>query len=717
MRSLSVAAVRSAARRGSKRPLRVVWRRLPPTLRDRIWPHLLRLRGVAPVSTSLSGESTWPILQLPGQDVAFPPIGSSAQRVVQALTPLAPSARPTIVMLGPIDWSFRLQRPQKLAIELANRGYRIVYVNPTALPSKRVGIDVAVVSENVLCTTLRLPAVSPPYDGTLETGITKMYMIAFDQLRRQFGLLDAWVCPMLPFWTELALQVRQQWGWPVWYDRMDHWSGFERVGPAYGAAEQRLLDQADVVSATASSLQPQTRSGVMVPNACDAGFAALRSRSRAKEGQVIGYVGAIAEWFDVDMVVAAAELPGVTVELFGAVSPEADVSRLRTRSNVVFHGEIPHSSVCDAIDQLDVCLLPFKLRPLTLSTDPVKVYEYLARGKPVVASALPELDRFRAEVRIAHNPTDFAGAVKDALVEADDQTLADRRRTAVVAETWRERAGAIDSMLRWARPTISVIILNWNGADMTIASIRTLLSTTGYPNVEVVCVDNGSRPADRALLEAGCSELPQVKLVLNDENLGFAGGMNCGVRAATGELLVLLNNDAMIGPDGLSTVEAALRDPSVGLLGAVTNWTGNEARIDVNPTTFGTFLRACVTARHEHAGSAADVANIAFFCVALRRAVWERIGELDTRFGIGMFEDDDYCRRVNDAGLRVRIARDWFVYHVGEASFSTLRDDGQYERLFAENKAAFDAKWEQPWKPHTAGSLVLSPHPFGPIPR
>ncbi len=696
--------IRLPAKRLMMIPARRFWRVLPMALKHRLWPYVLRAKGIKPsLPTAVSvSESDWLQFAVGAQDVAFPPLGSAPERICAEFSDPCGSS-PNIVMCGPIDWAFRLQRPQKLALELSHLGNRVFYVNPGVTLGAKPGSTVARIGTNLYCVTLHSPTPIPPYDGALTQEQAEVYLESLRSLRERFGILDAWVGVMLPFWTQLAIEMRAQWGFPIWYDRMDHWKGFERVGAAFGAAEDLLLAEADAVTATAALLLNSDRPIGLVPNACDRGFSALPAKPRAP-GRVVGYVGALAEWFDVELVLAAAELPGVRVELYGAVSPEASVERLRRRDNVTFHGEIPHSAVCDAIDSLDVCLLPFDIRPLTQSTDPVKVYEYLARGKAVVASALPELARFANQVSIASTPVDFAHAVAQAL-DAHSAAIVSARIEAVANHTWSDRAEAVLAVLQANTPLVSVVILNWNNAALTAASIRLLLEANSYARIEVVCVDNGSELADVERLRALVSSLAAVRLVENASNLGFAGGMNSGVDASDGEIVVLLNNDCFIGPGGIESFEAHLRNPRVGLVGTVTNWTGNEAKIDLDPSSLGAFLRAAVHERLAHVSEVAAIDNIAFFCVAFRRTLWDEIGPLDTRFGIGMFEDDDYCRRVIAERFDVVIARDTFVYHIGEASFSTLREDGRYERLFEANKAAFESKWGNPWIPHRYAPL------------
>ena len=99
---------------------------------------------------------------------------------------------------------------------------------------------------------------------------------------------------------------------------------------------------------------------------------------------------------------------------------------------------------------------------------------------------------------------------------------------------------------------------------------------------------------------------------------------------------------------------------------------------------------------------------LAFFCVAMPRWVWQRVGPLDERFGTGMFEDDDYNRRVRAAGFDVGLARDSFVHHWQMASFKLLGDD-EYLRIYRENQARYASKW--------SGARAVSQDPLAALER
>ena len=88
------------------------------------------------------------------------------------------------------------------------------------------------------------------------------------------------------------------------------------------------------------------------------------------------------------------------------------------------------------------------------------------------------------------------------------------------------------------------------------------------------------------------------------------------------------------------------------------------------------------------------------FCAAMRRDVVERVGVLDEQFEIGMFEDDDYARRVRAASYRIVCTDDVFVHHFGQGSLGELCVSGEYDRVLEANRRRFEQKWGVAWRPH-----------------
>ena len=146
------------------------------------------------------------------------------------------------------------------------------------------------------------------------------------------------------------------------------------------------------------------------------------------------------------------------------------------------------------------------------------------------------------------------------------------------------------------------------------------------------------------------------------------------------------------------------------MVGPVTNFVGNEAKLQVGYRTWAEMEKFTQAQTWDHEDRVADIHMLAMFCVAMRRDVFDEVGELDEQFGIGMFEDDDYSIRVKRKGYRVVCAADSFVHHFGQAAFGKLIRTGHYDQLFDENRAKYERKWGVKWEPHKHATLNFKEH-------
>ena len=104
-------------------------------------------------------------------------------------------------------------------------------------------------------------------------------------------------------------------------------------------------------------------------------------------------------------------------------------------------------------------------------------------------------------------------------------------------------------------PLVSIITLNYNQAEVTCALLASIQHLT-YPTIEVIVVDNHSAQDPRPLIEQG--DFSHTRIIRNDENLGFAGGNNVGIRQAAGDFLLFLNNDTEVTPDLIERLAGAI---------------------------------------------------------------------------------------------------------------------------------------------------------------
>lgn len=645
-----------------------------------------------------------------GQPVMNAPLPVAAGKV--ALPAITPTAQipgvPDYIFWGVIDWHFRHQRPQQLAQALANAGRRVFYISVNLVDCPDEGFNVEQLDSAGRLFQINLYAKGAPVIYYNPAGVDTTH-----QLRNSIGRMLTWANSRAlvsvvqhAFWYETATVLPNS---KVVYDCMDHHEGFGNVSEEMLAIEKALVLNSDLTITTSSWLDElvgkSTSKRALIRNAGEYGHFANRPDKlfQAPQAQkVIGYYGAIAEWFDVDLLASiAARFPQHLILLIGADTVNAS-AQLSQYKNVVFTGEKPYAELPGYLHAFDVCLLPFKVIPLTLATNPVKVYEYLSAGKPVVSVDLPEMLQFENLVHTAKDHEAFLQAIEQVLTHpCSDQDIIDRQQFAS-NQTWLHRAEQLSHVIENPEingPRISVVVVTYNNLELTKACLSSLDEHTNYNNFEIIVVDNASADGSPDYLREWASKGGNRRLILNDDNLGFAAGNNVGLAVADGDYLVLLNNDTYVTPGWLSTLYRHLeRDPTLGIIGPVTNNIGNEAKIQISYSNMDEMLEASNLYTRANIGKTHKLHTAAFFCVMFSRSIYEQVGPLDEAFGRGFFEDDDYCRRIQQLGRSVACAEDVFIHHHLSASFNKLRSADR-QALFEQNKALYEAKWG-PWVPH-----------------
>lgn len=639
--------------------------------------------------------------------------------ILEKSPPDEPSHRADVICFSIIDWEFRYQRPQQVMSQFASNGHRVFYISTSRFQQSDAvpRVQVSEIKENVYEVQLAAARPVDVYGEVVEGANRAALLASLDELRRTFCIEEAIGYVMIASWGGVALEAKQLWHWRVVYDCMDEWENFPGIKRGLLDMEVELVRRCDLLVVTGQLLyekwQKYERPIVLARNAVDWDFYAEHCRPNTIlagiKHPVIGYYGAIADWFDIELLTEAArQRPDYTFVLLGGVF-DVNVTKLKALPNVRILGQQPYESMPRYLYHFDVCMIPFKINPITEATDPVKVYEYLSAGKPVVTVALPELEPLRDYLYIAEDKNDFILQLDKAVAENDSELIARRRRLAR-QHTWKERYTQIETTLTDVIPRASVIVITYNNLLLNKLCLESIIRNTEYPNYEVIVVDNNSIDGTPAYLRYMAARYPGIHVILNPTNNGFARANNQGIAQSTGEYLVLLNNDTIVPPGWLSRLLRHLQNPAVGVVGPVTNFVGNEAKIDVAYQTWGEMETLAREFTWAHENEVADIHMLAMFCVAFRRETYERIGPLDEQFGIGMFEDDDYAQRIKAHGLRVVCAADVFVHHFGQAAFKKLIDQGGYNELFERNRRLYEMKWKIEWIPHKNAPLQFEPH-------
>ena len=250
-----------------------------------------------------------------------------------------------------------------------------------------------------------------------------------------------------------------------------------------------------------------------------------------------------------------------------------------------------------------------------------------------------------------------------------------------------------------SRPPPAIVLVDYNGLDDTRRCLASLAGLAGA--ARVVVVDNASRVDVATALS---STFPWATFLRAGRNGGWAGGNNLGLKfalAGGADLVILLNNDTVVGPDfACRMVAAADAHPEFGVLGPVIRFLAPPHEVQTDGVVFngparpGFFQRLAVplppaapgtapgAAQGDPTGDPPGVAEVDIVngcCLMVRRAVVERVGLIDEAYFL-VHEESDFCLRAQEAGFRNGVIAESLVWHKGSSSFQ--REGKRLQRYF-----------------------------------
>lgn len=362
-----------------------------------------------------------------------------------------------------------------------------------------------------------------------------------------------------------------------------------------------------------------------------------------------------------------------------------------------------------------------------------KIGEAMAAGVPVVTTSLGAMGMgltHEENCLVGNTPDEFVQQVKRLYEDEDlwekiranardflDRSLADKNISAQVKSEFhgaydlqKVRASqeparlkkqfhfsAVDlpkasfPKLGKKKPDITVVLLTYNEWEVTELCLRSLAhAQKKNPQlcVEYLVVDNDSKDGTPEKI----AKIANLRLIRNKKNVGFAAGNNIGIKAAKGHDVVILNNDTVVAPDWLVRMaEHARTIPDAGIVGPSTNTETLQSLIGAKYNSIGELFALNEELSSKQRGMWDTVNKISGLCFYLPRRTLDKVGLLDEGYGIGYFEDDDYCLRVQEAGLSLVWAKDTYVHHFGSMSFegNSLRRD----KFLEKGMSHFVFKW------------------------
>jgi len=234
----------------------------------------------------------------------------------------------------------------------------------------------------------------------------------------------------------------------------------------------------------------------------------------------------------------------------------------------------------------------------------------------------------------------------------------------------------------------SIVIPTRNNIMLTRACLESIRRWT-IEDYEVIIVDNGSNDGTADWAEAnGC------RVIRYSDNKGFPTACNAGLNVASKDYVVFLNNDTLVTPRWLDRLLAPLADDqAVGLVGPRSNNVSGLQQVQFARYNLHQLPSWAWRWSQLRRGERFETDRLVGFCLAGRRHELLALGGFDTRFGIGLFDDDDLGRRYRNEGYQLVVANDCFIHHYGGRTFASEGID--FNALMAENRKRFLEKWRE----------------------
>jgi glycosyltransferase involved in cell wall biosynthesis len=364
-----------------------------------------------------------------------------------------------ILCLAAANWEGMWARAQQFMSIFARPGNRIIYVNPpiTYLSPFR---NPALRGQAMDCLRpagknihIYNPPVILPF-GNMYRAVNRVNQRIISRgLKRacrelEFNPTIVWT--YLPNTVDLILPAKAA----LVYDCADEHTAFPGLinKKTVARMEAELFGRAAASLASASELYRRKKDIAprlaIIPNGADVEHFSCARQSGITVPEelkdlprpLVGYIGAVSDWLDQEMLQAAALAhPDWSVVLIGPV--DTDAACLKDLPNVRLLGHKAYSELPAYLNCFNVAVIPFKNNELTRGVNPVKLYEYLAAGKPVVSSDLPEVRSFQPLVSIAGEPDQFVKKIEEELAADSPEKAVERLRVAGL-NSWEARADA-----------------------------------------------------------------------------------------------------------------------------------------------------------------------------------------------------------------------------------------------------------------------------------
>ncbi len=365
-----------------------------------------------------------------------------------------------LVIYPPVEWEGLFQRPHHLATRLSRYFYRLFYVQPAGLRNPCIS-DIKRLSR-LFVKRQKDGVTKNQADSGLKIKFLPFLPIhgvsLFESLNAHLidrflkGIKECYQLPVIflacapaPFLKRTRLFKGND--IPFVFDWMDDYRLFYHLPKAVSATQNQFARRADLVLVSSKVLgKMAAREGArrifFVPNGVEtAHWGASPQGVPPWNGQgnrpVVGYFGTISHWMDIEVIVdIATKRPKWQFVFIGPRADKGRFDRVVALENCFYIPQIDYHKLPATASHFDICWMPFLTNDETKAINPVKVYEYLALGKPVVCSSFPDLIDLSDVVHLVDDRKEWGAFLEQAFLEADDKSLEAKRRQIAKRYDW-----------------------------------------------------------------------------------------------------------------------------------------------------------------------------------------------------------------------------------------------------------------------------------------
>ncbi len=490
---------------------------------------------------------------------------------------------------------------------------------------------------------------------------------------------------------EPYLDIANKYNCHTIYEHIDNWDS--SLGTLFYDKDtfEHFLKTAEIITVTAKLLGEKVKELVdrpylYSPNAVNTEiFEPTKTYSKPND-LVIGknktllYFGSLwGEWFDWEKIeYIACMCPDCTINLIGDASLISE--RVTSSPNNVYFLGLKSQTVLPAyLAYSDIALLPFKNCEIGKFVSPLKIFEYIAMNKRVLATPLDDIISY-PNVFCSDNKEDWVKEIYRTTSLIDTSNF-------ISQNNWYSRCNQILNLfVKQQEETISIIVLNYNNLNVIEKCIDSLISHNSY-NYEIIVVDNGSSDGSYEKLQK--KYISKITLLKNKQN-GCSSGRNLGVSNATGDWIVFLDSDQWVISD--TWLDCALNIMRNNItLGAI-SW--NAGWFEPNKTTGPivdylpgrgvqdpTILYRC------------DIAYLATSGLLMRKSLFSIIEGFDEFYDPTCYEDTDLSLKIRNAGFEIAYTPYMAIMHLPHQT--TKSGSSSHTKLMERNGEYFRKKWSE----------------------